>query len=135
MKVAEYNVFECVINPVVVKVKYSHWNLDADGKRIVNPVVVSSDSLNKVIQASKLFFQYFYNFWSVEFNASITRAELILKESHKIYWKGYFDILCLSYCFWEVLTEEHFDVSRISVAVRLFVVSNSDLFFQISPLK
>lgn len=49
-------------------------------------------------------------------------------------WKGYVGVVCLS-CFWEVLTEEFFDVLRISVVVRPFVVSLSCLFFQISPLK
>lgn len=41
--VTEYNVFECVIKPVVVKVKYCYWNLDRDGKRIVNQIDISSD--------------------------------------------------------------------------------------------
>lgn len=50
-------------------------------------------------------------------------------------WKGYVGVVCLSCCFWEVLTVEFFDVLRISVVVRPFVVSLSSLFFQISPLK
>lgn len=97
--------------------------------------------VNKVIRASELIFKGSYNFWSVEFEspfnvliAAVTRRDLILYESHKNNWKGYVGAMCLSSCFWEVLTEEDFDVLRISVAVRLFVVSISYLFFQISPL-
>lgn len=38
-------------------------------------------------------------------------------------------VSCLSSRFWEALTEEDFDVWRVSVAVRPFVVNLSYLFF------